>query len=124
MNYYYLLLTASYASYGYLIWKLADKKGGPNLSDKYEWVKENKKIIGTGAVSIVVVVSACLYKPIIKTIACQYKGHEHSLETKRDWISGVCSYKNKDGAWIPIDRLIGTPEGTDVQDKVEEGQAK
>lgn len=124
MNYYYLLLTASYAGYTYLIWNLSGKKGGPDLSDKYKWVKENKKLIGAGAIGICVVISGVLYKPLVKTIACQYKGYEHSVETRRDWISGVCSYKNKDGAWIPINRLLGSPEGTDnvndnngVQDK-------
>lgn len=111
MIFYWLLLLAVLGGYGYFIWKLSLKKVGPLFTYRKAWVLSQIQRIGIGAFLLFVLVTTILVKPIGKTIWCSYKGYEHSVETRRDWISGVCSYKGPNGAWIPIERLLGFPEG-------------
>lgn len=120
---YWISLLGAVGGYLYFVWSLAKRKVGPLFSFRKEWIKEKKIPVSIGLVFTMVLVTVIFYKPLGKTIWCAYKGYEHSVQTRRDWISGVCSYKGPNGAWIPINRLLGFPEGDSEKNKgVDDGK--
>ncbi len=42
---------------------------------------------------------------------CAIRSSSQNVETEYSWYFDKCRFKNKDGAWVDIDRLLGMPDG-------------
>lgn len=96
-----------------LYWKLSSKKVGIDRKDRFDWMLKHKKWFGVAHAAAAIIISVPFIGPIKSTTWCWYKGYEHSVDTRRDLLSGRCSYKGAGGEWVPIERLIGVAESTD-----------
>lgn len=44
---------------------------------------------------------------------CAVRSSSQNVETDYSWYFDKCRFKNKDGAWVDIERILGTPDGDD-----------
>lgn len=111
MIFYWASLILCLGGYCYTIWSLSKKYGGPTFQEQRVWMKKKTILIYIGGILVICLTLLIFKNQLSKTIWCAYKGHEHSVSTRYNWISGVCSYEGPNNTWIPITRLIGFPEG-------------
>lgn len=107
-----ILATIFFLLLVYACYKLRKDK----LDHLDDWLLDNWKKIGIFWVSIFIVMTVLMVKPLWKTTTCQFDGLSMNTETTYSWYKGQCLMKTKTGAWLPLKINRDSPEGDSAND--------
>lgn len=70
--------------------------------DPIDFIKKYFTYIWVTLLALLLIYLWVLKVPLWKTVGCQYDGSVRNVETKYDWVKGICYFKTKSGNWMPL----------------------
>lgn len=114
-----LLSTVLFSICVYLAYRFRSDK----LDDFIDWVKPNIRRIIIAWVVVIGILTFCLIRPIINTVACQFDGITYKVDTSYSWYKNgsyadKCLFTGKNGALLPLRIIRDQPDGDHTSDAV------